>query len=423
MMFRSVLVAVVLAASAAAAGTPVRPWEDRTIERIDVHGNRAVSAADVRAALASRPGTKFHAETLEADVRALWKLGKFADVQIEGDVSPSGALALTVVVTERAAIGKAIVAGNHALADAAVLDVIDLGATLDLNAVQTSREHVLELYRSEGYLAATAAYQIVPAGKDRVDVRFVIDEKHRVSVHDLRFAGNHGATAAELRAELQTRRGETFRQEVFERDLLLLSAYYWDRGYANVRVGEPTRTLSPDGRTIDITIPVEEGPTFTISGVHATGELLDSAKDTLHMLKVRPGNLFSRTVIATDRELLSTRYQDEGYADAEVLPLTKVDLPHRTIDLTFEVKRGVVTSFEHVYILGNTTTPDSTIRNALVFREGDPFSETALEISKKRLEALGIFDQVVVSTKHTGGAPELVDVNIEITEHTSPAAP
>jgi outer membrane protein insertion porin family len=404
---------VVLAASVAGAD---KRWEDRTIERVEVRGTRT----DVLAVLASRAGAKFHADTLEADVRALWKLGTFSDVQIEGDVTATGSLVLTFVVTERAAIGHVLVTGNRAIADAAVLAAIDLGTSLDVARVNASRDRVLDLYRNEGFVAATVAYEILPAGPSFVDVRFSIDEGRRVSVRDLRFIGNHGAPAAELRGALQTRRGETFQQEVFERDLLLLSAYYWDRGYANVKIGEPARTLSADRRSIDITIPIEEGPTFTISAVQATGELLDSAHDTLHMLKVRPGHLFSRTEIATDRELLSTRYQDEGYADAIILPLTKVDLAHRTIELTFDVKRGVLASFDHVYILGNTATLDSTIRNQLAIREGDQFSETAIEVSKKRVEALGLFDEVNVSTKHAGGAPDLVDVTFEVTEHASP---
>ena len=416
-MLRWVVVAVIVIAGAIArAGTPARPWEGHKIASVELRGNRRVADQELRAVIASRAGTTFHADTLEADVRALWKLGKLADVQIEGDVKPDGSLVLAFVVTERAEIGRVVVTGNHAIGDPDIRAAIELGATLDITAVNKSRERVLDLYRSEGFISATVGYQLVPAGSDRVDVTFAIEEKQRAAVHTLRFVGNHDITAADLRRAVQTRAGETFRQEVFERDLLLVSAYYWDRGYANVKVGEPTQTLSPDGTTLDIVIPVDEGPMFTISAVRTTGELLDSARDTLQMVKVRPGNVFSRTEIATDRETLSLRYQDDGYADALVLPLTKVDVAARTIELTFDVKRGVVASFASVHIWGNSKVPEGTIRNELVFREGDTFNGTALEVSKQRLEALRLFDQVVVSTKHPGGAADLVEVNIEVTE-------
>ena len=33
----------------------------------------------------------------------------------------------------------------------------------------------------------------------------------------------------------------TYREDVFQRDLLLIQAHYWDRGYVQVKVGEPAR--------------------------------------------------------------------------------------------------------------------------------------------------------------------------------------
>ena len=55
-------------------------------------------------------------------------------------------------------------------------------------------------------------------------------------------------------------------------------------------------------------------------------------------------------------------YQDQGYAYANVLPLTKVDLPTRKISLTFEVARGKRAYFERINIRGNTKTRDKVIR-------------------------------------------------------------
>jgi outer membrane protein assembly factor BamA len=95
-------------------------------------------------------------------------------------------------------------------------------------------------------------------------------------------------------------------QEVLERDLLLIAAFYWDRGHAQVKVGEPVISPSKDA----VTIPIEEGPVFTVGSVTVTGELIGSAKANLAMIRVRPGATFSRTRIANDREALSNFYQD-----------------------------------------------------------------------------------------------------------------
>jgi len=199
-------------------------------------------------------------------------------------------------------------------------------------------------------------------------------------------------------------------QEVLERDLLLISAFYWDRGHAQVKVGKPVISPSRDA----VTIPIEEGPVFAMGPVTVTGDLIGSAKANLAMVRVRPGVIFSRTRIANDREKLSDFYQDQGYAYANVLPLTKVDLVRKTIGLTFEITRGKRSYFERIEIHGNSKTPTPTIRRAMKIEEGDLFTNMDLVDGKRRVQALG-FDEVAIATKR-GSSDELVVLIIEVQE-------
>src|SRR5512140_811134 len=70
------------------------------IASVNVRGNRRTSAADVLATLEERVGAPFDPGTLRRDVRALWELGFFDDVQVEAD-HVRGGIALTFVVRER----------------------------------------------------------------------------------------------------------------------------------------------------------------------------------------------------------------------------------------------------------------------------------------------------------------------------------
>ena len=70
----------------------------------------------------------------------------------------------------------------------------------------------------------------------------------------------------------------TYTQEAFERDLLLVSAHYWDRGYANVKVGTPQLRLSRDKQYMYLSIPVDEGPIFTIGSVNFKGDLIGTRR-------------------------------------------------------------------------------------------------------------------------------------------------
>src|SRR6202042_2165228 len=66
-------------------------------------------------------------------------------------------------------------------------------------------------------------------------------------------------------------------------------------------------------------------------------------------------------------------------------------------------------------VKGNTKTRDKVIRREVVIQEGELFSETGMDMSKRRITALGYFDRVDISTEQ-GSAPDKIIINIEVTE-------
>ncbi|MBA3817627.1 MAG: outer membrane protein assembly factor BamA [Deltaproteobacteria bacterium] len=400
--------------------------QGRAIERVQFRGNRKVEDDAIRVQLLSKEGTLLDATKLREDLRAMWKMGFFADIDVEAEVRPTGGVTLTFAVKEKPSIRKVLVAGNDDLGLDKINEVIDLelDAIVDISKVKKNRDKIGELYVQKGFYLATVDYEVKPVNEAEVDVYFKVDEKAKVKIRDVQFIGNQTITDDELRTAISTRRQDamsflndsgTYSQEAFERDLLLVSAYYWDRGYANVKVGTPQLRLSRDKQYMYLSIPVDEGPIFTIGAVAFKGDLIDSPAKNLEKIKIRAGLKFSRTMIAEDREKLSNFYQDQGYAYANVLPLTKVDLPNRKINLTFEVARGKRAYFERINIRGNSKTRDKVIRREMKIAEGEMFNNTNLETSKRRINALGFFENVVVSTKR-GSSDEFVEVNVEVSE-------
>lgn len=407
-------------------GGPALNLQGRAIERVQFRGNRKVEDDAIRVQLLSKPGTLLDAAKLREDLRQMWKMGFFADIDVEAEIAPTGGVTLTFAVKEKPAIRKVLVAGQSELGMDKINEVIDLelDAIVDISKVKKNREKIADLYVQKGFYLATVDYEIKPVNEAEVDVVFKVDEKAKVKIRDIQFIGNNQISDDELRGSISTRRQDslsflnesgTFSQEAFERDLLLVSAHYWDRGYANVKVGVPQLRLSRDKQYMYLSIPVDEGPVFTIGTINFKGDLIGTAEKNLARIGIRPNMRFSRTRIAEDRERLSNFYQDQGYAYANVLPLTKVDLPNRKINLTFEVARGKRAYFERINIRGNSKTRDKVIRREMKIAEGELFNNTNLEISKRRINALGFFENVVVSTKR-GSSDEFVEVNVEVSE-------
>ena len=400
--------------------------EGRPVDRIQFRGNRKVEDDAIRVNLLTRPGGVVEPAKLREDVRAIWKMGFFADVVVEAELTSSGGAILTFAVKEKPSVRKVLVSGNDGLALDDINEVIDLEleAILDVAKVKRNREKIADLYVEKGYYLATVDYELKSVSETEVDVWFIVDERTKVEIRDVQFIGNKAISDDTLREQIATRKGSvfsflndagTFNQEAFERDLLIISAYYWDHGYANVKLGTPQLRLSRDKRFMYVSIPIDEGPVFTIGKVEFKGDLIGTPQEHAKKLHLKAGQTFSRTVIAEDRDRLSNYYMDQGYAYANVLPLTKVDLKKREIALTFEVARGKKAYFERISIRGNAKTRDKVIRREMKIAEGELFNNSNLETSKRRINALGFFEKVDVSTKR-GSSDEFVEVNVEVSE-------
>ena len=193
----------------------------------------------------------------------------------------------------------------------------------------------------------------------------------------------------------------TYREDVFQRDLLLIQAHYWDRGYVQVKVGNPLVELSPDKQSMYITITVDEGPQYRLGKVDVIGDLLMPKEFFLSRISVKPGEIFNRSKLSDDLQKLTDYYKDRGYAYVNASPSTPVDEKTRTVDVIFEIQKGELVYFDRINIRGNTKTRDKVIRRELRIFEGDSYNQTLLDYSKRRVNALGYFEKVDMSTRRS----------------------
>ncbi|HVK74256.1 MAG TPA: outer membrane protein assembly factor BamA [Kofleriaceae bacterium] len=406
--------------------SPIPRMVGRPIDRIQFRGNRKVEDDAIRVNLQSKVGSTIDPAKIREDVRAMWKMGFFSDVTVEAEIGPGGGAILTFAVKEKPSVRKVLIAGSKELELDKINEVIDLqrDAILDVTKVKQNRQKIADLYVQKGFYLAAVDYEIKPVNEAEVDVWFTIDERSKVQIRDVQFIGNKAISDEELRSMIATRKGGalsflsdsgTFSEEAFERDLVIISAHYWDKGYAAVKLGTPQLRLSRDKRYMYLSIPIDEGPVFTIGEIKFKGKLVGDEAAHRAKIRAKPGDRFSRSVIAGDRDRLSDYYMDQGYAYANVLPMTQPDLDKHVISLIYEVESGKKAYFERINVRGNSKTRDKVIRREMKISEGELFSSTNLEASKRRINALGFFEKVDVSTKR-GSSDELVEVNVEVTE-------
>jgi len=414
-----------LLAALALALAPVPALAQPTVGDVRIEGNRRVEPEAIRNAITERKGAAYDPKKVQADVRALMKLGFFSDVTVERE-GPSDAPVLVYRVVERPALREWRAEGNTELSKKDLEETVTIkaGQLLDPAAVQKDVKKIQEKYVEKGYFLAEVSSRTEERPDNQVDVVFVVNEQAKVQVKEVRFIGNAHVPADDLHKVMQTHEGSllsflsdagTYREEALQRDLQAVQALYLDRGYVTVKVGTPAVALSPDRRLIYVTIPVEEGEQYTIGKVSFDGQLLDQEPKLRRILRTKSGATFSRADVAADLFAVGDVYKDLGHAYANVSPLTATDAEKRIVDLTFDVQPGKVVSFERIEIVGNEKTRDKVIRRELRIFEGERFNGSAMRTSRQRVNALGFFETAEITTK-PGTTDDKIVATVQVKE-------
>jgi outer membrane protein insertion porin family len=405
-------------------------YEGRTIGAIHFRGNRKVESDAIRVLLSAQSGDKLQTERLQEDLRAIWRMGYFEDIQVEATERPDGKVDLTYVVREKPTVSKIYVSGAKEVGLDKINEVLDLkkDSIYDPAKVKRNVEKIRDLYVEKGYYLAEVSSDVKRKDANHLDIYFIVDEHAKVEVRQIRFLGNKALSSKELKGAMGTQEGGwlsfltssgTYREDAFERDLLLITSYYYDHGFINVKLGKPEIELSSDKKFLYITIPVDEGLPYKVGNVGFKGDLLYPEKELLKRMTVHPGETFNRSKLGVEINKVNDLYKDAGYAYVNVQPLTGVDSNQRRIDVTFEIQKGNPVYFGRINIRGNTKTRDKVIRRELRVYEGELYNQTRLDRSKRLVQALGFFERVELSTKAQENAPDRIDVNIEVAERAT----
>lgn len=404
----------------------------QTILEIDVVGNRRVSRQDILAYLKEKPGQAFSPEALAQDVRELWGSRFFSEIEVDLDRASNG-VSLRFIVRELPTVRAIEFEGNDEIDDDDLLEAIEVkvDSVQSEAAIARSIQTIRDKYAEKGYFLAEADYTLKSEKNNEVTLTFKVTEHEEVSVRRVTFIGNENVTDDELRSIMFTGSssilsfgsGGPFRQDAFERDIAVINAMYYDKGYLTVQIHTPRVMLTPDRTGMEVSVTIEEGPRFKIRQLRLFDRdeqgreqepLVDRA-ELQRMIRAKTGDYFNRAELLEDLGAVRTLYRDHGYANVNANPQTKIITETNEVDVIVPIERGPLVTFDRIEVRGNTKTRDKVIRREFEILEGQTFSETLLERSRRRATALGYFERVDVSTS-PGSGPNRVNVEVDVIE-------
>ncbi|MEW5863308.1 MAG: outer membrane protein assembly factor BamA [Pseudomonadota bacterium] len=419
------LAAAMLALVALQTPAEAQTFRPFTVKDIRVEGLQRIEPGTVFSYLPVKVGELMTEEKAQAALRALFATGFFRDVrlEVENDV-------LVVLVEERPAVAQIDFSGIREFDEETlrrVLREIGLaeGRTFDRALLESAEQELKRQYLSRGRYAAEVQTTVTPLERNRVAIRIAVTEGEVAKIRSIRIVGAQAFAERELLDLFVLRtpnwlswytKNDQYSRQKLAADIETLRSFYQNRGYLDFNVDSAQVSITPDRRDVYITINITEGEKYTVAGVELAGQMLAPREELEKLVRLKPGEVFSRERLTETTKAIADRLGNDGYAFANVNAVPQVDKEKRTVAFTIVVDPGRRVYVRRINIAGNTKTRDEVIRREMRQLEGAYYDASKIQLSKTRVDRTQYFKDVTVETAPVPQSADQVDVTFTVEE-------
>jgi len=392
------------------------------IRAIDVQysGPATVSKEAILAQMRTAVGQPYSDQTVEDDIRNLYKTGVVQNVRIFAQPEGDGVKVIVAVQT-RQVLRELVIDGAHKVSAKKLRkDIgVKLNAPVNEDDLQKARQKIIDDYQSKGFTDVSVEFKVEPIDESHGTARVVytVEEGAKGAVSKIEFQGNEHFSDKVLRKQMKTK-GKTLYSFIdksgrldevqLQQDLDSVKEFYQNNGYIDAEVTEAGRERKKGGPLV-ITIGIREGGIYHVNKLSFAGYKETTEEKLRKIIKMKEGAVYSPKALHEDAKVIADAYGRGGYVDLIVLP-QGTPAGSGLIDVHYKIEEGNRSFVERINIVGNTRTKDKVIRREILVRPGDVFDTVRVETSKKRLENLGFFSKVETFPDETGveGRKDLV---------------
>jgi outer membrane protein insertion porin family len=383
---------------------------------VEVEGNQRVDTETIQAYFSGTDPV-----SVNKGVKDLYATGLFREVHVTHEGGE-----IVVHVVENNIINRVFFEGNSKVKPEQLQAEIQskTHGPFDQATVDADVQRIKDVYRRAGNAAADVTDRVVNLPNGRVDVVFHITEGEKTGVKDIVFVGNHVYSSDKLRGLMETtemdwlswfKSTDVYDPDKIASDLELIRRFYLKNGYADFRVIGSDARYDPAQKGYVVTITVEEGVQYTVAGVDVESHIpaIDGAS-LRPDLRFGPGQTYNGDLVQKTTDALTSEMMRRGYAFSQVHPRGDRDPASRTVKVVFVIDQGPRVYIERIDIRGNTRTRDYVIRREFDIGEGDAYNKVVVDRAERRLNSLGFFKKVRITTE-PGSAPDrvVIVVNVE----------
>jgi outer membrane protein insertion porin family len=388
----------------------------------------------------TEPGTVFNylpvqvGDTMTEDksseaIKSLYRTGFFKDVRIEADQD-----ILLITVQERPSIADIQFSGNKAFQSDKLkegMKGIGLaeGQIYDKSKLEFAEQEIKKQYLAQGKYTATVKTSASPLERNRVAIRFDIEEGIVSRIKEINVVGNQLYTKSDVTTEFELKttnwlswwyKDDQYSKQKLTSDLEKLKSFYMNRGYLEFSIDSTQVSITPDKEDVYITINISEGPKYKVSDVKLAGDLQQVPEGELqNLIKIKKDDIFNREKITESTKGINARLGNDGFAFSNVNAIPEINKEEHTASFTFFVDPGRKVYVRRIDIEGNERTRDDVIRREFRQVESGWYAADKIDRSKVRLNRTQFFSDVNIETPAVPGSTDQVDLKVKVTERNT----
>ena len=402
--------------------------EPFTVKAIRVEGIQRTEAGTVFSYLPVKVGDTMNDKQAKASIHALFATGFFKDVRL--DVADN---VLIVTVEERPSIASIEINGVKDFSKDQLKDNMKYAGLVeshifDKSAMEKAAHDLKRQYVARGKYSVKVETKVTQLERNRVGIVFNVVEGSVSKIKQINIVGNHDYPEQELLDMMKLSTpdwlswfgsSDQYSKPKLSADMETLRSFYLDNGYLEFTLDSTQVSITPDKKSIYITMNLSEGPKYTVSKVGVTGNTLVAKAEIEKLVEIKAGDVFSRKALTDTSKRIGERLGKEGYAFANVNAVPDINKEAHQVAFNFVIDPGARVYIRHINVAGNTKTRDEVIRREFRQVEGSWFDIEKIKKSKQRTDRLNFFSEVNIETPAVQGSNDQMDVNVSVKEKST----
>jgi len=370
-----------------------------TVGKIEFTGDMILSDRELRKKMRTKEGMEFVPSVLEADLEQIRQSYRDQDYQRAevmiaeqrfDDENEQVSLVIQVLPQEKIEIS---VIGADVPLD--LLRPIWEAQIFEDWGLREGDAKIIRYLRKKGYIFATVDSS-VQNEDNLMRVIHRISPGEKFNFQNITFTGMEYFTSDELKGELMLKRSFSLFKKVDGARLYELpqeiELLYEVRGFSQTHV---ELVFDKEGNKLRPVLIIQEGVQNKIDSISIQGENIFSEDILSEKIGGMQGGPFFQPDIQKDIERLKRFYLNQGIRGTDIVAVVE-QVQDNLYAVRFEIEEGRKVQIENIVITGYSTTKKNTISRELLLKEGDVARYDAIRESKRKLERLGIFTEVVI---------------------------